>query len=92
MINMDRWDWVLLAAVGFVALVVLVQLMLNQRNRLLIQLRADIEREQARKRQEEQAAKEHAEKKQQLLRTQQAAAAAQKAPAAAKPAAKGNAA
>ena len=64
MVGMDRWDWVLLAAAGFVAVVVLVRLMLNHRNRLLMQLRAEIEQEQARKRRAEQQAKQLAARQQ----------------------------
>lgn len=84
MISMDRWDWVLLAAAGFVAVWVLVQLMLNQRNQLLVQLRAEIEREQARKRIEEKEAKERAEKqakKQVAAKAPAATTAAPKQPA-----------
>ena len=72
MVSMDRWDWVLLAAAAFVAVVVLVRLMLNHRNRLLMQLRAEIAQEQARKRRAEQEAKQQADKqaKQQLPKPQ----------------------
>jgi hypothetical protein len=64
MVSMDRWDWILLAAAGFVAVVVLVRLMLNHRNRLLMQLRAEIEQEQARKRRADKQAKELAARQQ----------------------------
>jgi heme exporter protein D len=46
---MDSWDYVLLAAAGYVAVVALVRLMLRQRKEVLDGLLAEAERERRQK-------------------------------------------
>lgn len=50
MANMDVWDWVLLAAGGYVAVTALVRLMRRRRDQVLGELEAHAHAEQERKR------------------------------------------
>lgn len=49
MANMDSWDWALLAVAGYVAVVSLVRLMSNHRDKVLSQFRKQINQEGMRK-------------------------------------------
>lgn len=40
---MDRWDWLIYAAAGYVAVTTLVRLMAHRRNELIEQVRQQIE-------------------------------------------------
>ena len=49
MANMDSWDWALLAVAGYVAVLSLVRLMSNHRDKVLSQFREQINQERMRK-------------------------------------------
>ena len=49
MANMDSWDWALLAVAGYVAVLSLVRLMSNHRDKVLSQFREQIKQERMRK-------------------------------------------
>ena len=51
--SMDRWDVVLLAVVGYVAVMALVRLMAKRRDQVFDELQKQVEAEQHRKRAEE---------------------------------------
>ncbi len=53
MANMDVWDWVLLAAGGYVAVSTLVRMMRRRRDQVLGELEAQAHAERERKRQAE---------------------------------------
>ena len=55
--GMDRWDWILLGAVAYVAVTVLVRLMRQRRDRIMTHLRGQLQQDAERRRQ---AAAEHA--------------------------------
>jgi uncharacterized OsmC-like protein len=51
--NMDGWDVALLAVAGYVAATALVRLMIRRRNRMIEQIRVQIEEERKRREAEE---------------------------------------
>jgi hypothetical protein len=57
MLNMEVWDWVMLALGAYVAVTALVTLMRRRRDEVLAELSAQAEIERARKRQNELAEK-----------------------------------
>ena len=58
--DMDRWDWVMISAASYVAVVSLVRLMAARRDQVIRHLRNEIEKQRKAKEEAEQAERDAA--------------------------------
>ncbi len=72
MLNLHWWEWVLLGAGVYVAIVTLARLMQNRRETLLVELTRQVADEQQRKKKEEKQLRKHEREALRLKQLQEA--------------------